>query len=131
MAFVALIFTPRNLLIILNIYLYLSSFSKDLSHFTPADLNCKTLHVSQLLPNPHSNQYSRLNISRRSAFTMQTSLVRYEIIPWTPCCHELFPSSWLPLYVLSISQIFHWCLQNSFNLFVMVIQMCHYENTRC
>ena len=73
MAFVALIFTPRNLLIILNIYLCLSSFSRDLSHSTPADLNCKTLHVSQLLSNPHSNQYSRLNISRRSAFTKPLS----------------------------------------------------------
>ena len=68
MAFVALIFTTRNLLIILNIYLYLSSFSRGLSHSTPAHLNCKTLHVSHVLPNPHSNQYSRLNISRRSAF---------------------------------------------------------------
>ena len=71
MAFVALIFTTRNLLIILNIYLYLSSFSRDLSHSTPADLNCKTLHVSHLLSNPHIN--SRLNISRRSAFTKSLS----------------------------------------------------------
>ena len=62
-----------NLLIILNIYLYLSSFSRDLSHSTPTDLNCKTLHVSHLLSNPHSNQYSRLNISRRSAFTKPLS----------------------------------------------------------
>ena len=58
MAFIVSAFTPRNSLIILHIYLYLSSFSRKVSRSPPADLNHKTLYVSQLLSNPMSNSHS-------------------------------------------------------------------------
>ena len=73
MAFVALTLSPRNLLVILHIFVYLSSFTRDLSHSTPAYLNCETLYVSQLLANPNMNEYSHSRINRRSTSTKPLS----------------------------------------------------------
>ena len=69
MAFVALTLSPRNVLVILHIFVYLSS----LSHSTPAYLNCETLYVSQLLANPNMNEYSHSRINRRSTSTKPLS----------------------------------------------------------
>ena len=73
MAFIVSAFTPRNSLIILHIYLYLSSFSRKVSRSPPADLNHKTLYVSQLLSNPKS-KYSHSYITRHPTSTMNFSI---------------------------------------------------------
>ena len=79
MAFIVSAFTPRNSLIILHIYLYLSSFSRKVSRSPPADLNHKTLYVSQLLSNPMS-KYSHSYITRHPTSTKpllsNTKLIR-------------------------------------------------------
>ena len=60
-----LILTSRNLLVILNIYLCLSSLSKDASHATPESLGYRTLYASQLMSNPSMKEYSHLHNPRR------------------------------------------------------------------
>ena len=65
MAFAVLILTSRNLLVILNIYLYLSSLSRDASHATPESLGYITLYASQLMSNPSMKEYSHLHNPRR------------------------------------------------------------------
>ena len=56
MAFAALIFTPHNLLVILHIYLYLSTLNRDVLHRTPESLNYKTLSDPRIkeFPNLHN-----------------------------------------------------------------------------
>ena len=61
MAFAVLILTSRNLLVILNIYLYLSSLSRDASHAAPASLGYRTLYASQLMSNLHNPRHKPLS----------------------------------------------------------------------
>ena len=68
MAFVVSIFTPRNLLVILNLYLYLSYLCRDFMNVsTPDDHNYKTLYVSQLLSTPNMTEYYHLHNPKRDA----------------------------------------------------------------
>ena len=70
MAFAVLIFTPRNLLVILHLYLNLSYLSRDLMTVTtPEACNYESLYVSQLLSTPNMTEYSHLHNPRRSHAT--------------------------------------------------------------
>ena len=76
MAFAVLILTSRNLLVILNIYLYLSSLSRDASHAAPASLGYRTLYASQLMSNPSMKEYSHLHNPRHKPLSSNLTLIR-------------------------------------------------------
>ncbi len=54
-----------HVFLVLNIYLCLSSLSKDASHATPESLGYRTLYASQLMSNPSMKEYSHLHNPRR------------------------------------------------------------------
>jgi hypothetical protein len=73
MVFVALTLSPRNLLVILHIFVYLSSFIETCPTLHQRISTVKLCMVSQLLANPNMNKYSHSRIDRGSTSTKPLS----------------------------------------------------------